>query len=96
MRSSSLTLLTIVLSMGILSANASPVPAPDVLPSGNCQMRCSWLYLPVCGENKDGNQQTFVNKCLLETHNCSLPNDQYKVVHEGKCEGHIRGIIATS
>ncbi|KAK3839575.1 MAG: hypothetical protein JOS17DRAFT_729497 [Linnemannia elongata] len=86
MRSSSLILLMIVLSMGILSANASPVPATDVLPSDKCRMRCSWLYLPVCGENKDGRQQTFTNKCLLETHNCSLPNDQYKFVHLGECE----------
>ena len=75
----------IVLSMGILSANASSVPVANVLPSDKCQMRCMWLYLPICGENKDGNQQTFANKCLLETHNCNLPNDQYKLVHQGKC-----------
>ncbi|KAF9152449.1 hypothetical protein BG015_005245 [Linnemannia schmuckeri] len=87
MRSSALTLLTIVFSMGILSANASPVPATDILPSDKCPMRCSWLYQPVCGENKAGKQQTFTNECLLKTHNCSFPYDQYKLVHEGKCMG---------
>ncbi|KAG0291861.1 hypothetical protein BGZ97_005766 [Linnemannia gamsii] len=90
MRSSSLTLLMIVVAMFILTANASPIPAPvpgsDILPMATCNMRCSSEYHPVCARNKkSGDTKTFINQCYLDTHNCSVPYDEYEFLHDGKC-----------
>lgn len=41
---------------------------------GDCPVHCTLDYTPVCGEDADGNQQTYGNMCGYESEACKDPS----------------------
>jgi hypothetical protein len=86
MRSTSFTLVMIIVAMFVLTANASPVPVPvpgsEVPPRDICQSRCHSIGALVCSRIPSTGEVVRLNACTLE---CHYLLGQYEVIQDWEC-----------
>ncbi|KAK9696343.1 Kazal-type serine protease inhibitor domain [Popillia japonica] len=53
--------------------------------SANCAKLCTFDYRPVCGEDNEGNKQTYGNRCTLDVAACEGASKGIRYVSDGAC-----------